>query len=441
MHRWVAMAGVLVLAGPLSAQTGYQAERLAPDPVLKTPQTPESMLMRAGYEQRHQNCVDAGLHIDAVLADDPDWPGALAMRLFCERKENRRVDELADLNDLIEMRPKNWRWWSDRAGVHERDANREPAIEDLTEAIRLWPWDPDLYLRRSKIYAELRDYSKSFEDLVQVQELLPEQASPLLSLAAQTVSYGGTEVEASQYRKLAEIAAPSSPRNDDNLYTDGMSGQELMLRAGYAMSLRKWNLELRFLNAVIAANQSGLQRALEMRCMLGMMQPHLTTTAKYHPRTSGPSARNSQLDRDLNKPADPLQDINALILLAPRRPDYYKTRILLNRPGMLGNSEAQMTQKQVKQDLDTVITLEPYEAANYAERARFEAEHNNAAAAVNDYLSALDLDPGMAEYSFQLSRAYAAQRIVSAEIGSLNLALIGDPENSGWLKERAKLLP
>ena len=438
------VAGALVFAVPVSAQTGYQAERLAPDPVLKTPQTPESMLMRAGYEQRHQNCVDAGLHIDAVLRDSPDWSGARAMRLFCERKENRRVDEQADLNELIQRQPKNWRWWSDRASVHERDADRKAAIADLSEAIKLRSWDVTLYVRRSKMYEDLRDYGNAFEDRVQVQEFLPEQAAPLLDLAEHKVQYGGTEAEAAQYRKLAEIAEPGpedSPRNDDGLFTDGMRGQELLLRAGYAKRLEKWSLELRFLNAAVIANFPGVQRALEMRVELGLMHPSLTTTAKYHPKISGSSTGNLRRDRDLNKQVDPLQDINALILLDPRRPDYYKIRIFINRPRMQGNSEAQKTQQQVKQDLDMVITLEPYEAANYADRARFEAEYSNAAAAVEDYLTALKLDPANATYSYELSVAYAARKMVHEQIGSLNLALVGDPENSLWLKERAKLLP
>jgi hypothetical protein len=141
--RVLAMCGPLLTVGA-AAQTGYQYELLAPDPVLKTPSTLQSMLMRAGHEQRHQDCLDAGFHINAVLAKGQDWSGAWALRLYCEQKEGRRVDELADLTTLIKLQPKNWRWWSERARVHGEDVDREAALADLNRAIALRPWEAEL---------------------------------------------------------------------------------------------------------------------------------------------------------------------------------------------------------------------------------------------------------------------------------------------------------
>ena len=49
----MAWVGVLLVWGGYGlAQTGYQYERLAPEPPLKTPYDDDSMLMRAGHEQR-----------------------------------------------------------------------------------------------------------------------------------------------------------------------------------------------------------------------------------------------------------------------------------------------------------------------------------------------------------------------------------------------------
>jgi hypothetical protein len=94
--RWstvtMAWVGVLLVWGSYGwAQTGYQYERLAPEPSLKTPYNDDSMLMRAGYEQRHRDCLDAGMHIDTVLAKKPNWVGAREMRLSCEREQDHRT--------------------------------------------------------------------------------------------------------------------------------------------------------------------------------------------------------------------------------------------------------------------------------------------------------------------------------------------------------------
>jgi hypothetical protein len=145
------LGGLLVGVGAASAwgQTGYQYENLAADPVLKTPATLESMSMRASYEQRHRDCLDAGFHLDAVLAARPDWAGARELRLFCERQEDRRVDEMHDLNSLVELQPANWRRWFDRAVLHQRNLEREDALADITQAIKLRGWESGLYQVRS----------------------------------------------------------------------------------------------------------------------------------------------------------------------------------------------------------------------------------------------------------------------------------------------------
>jgi hypothetical protein len=125
--RWstvtMAWVGVLLVWGSYGwAQTGYQYDRLAPEPSLKTPYNDDSMLMRAGYEQRHRDCLDAGMHIDTVLAKKPNWVGAREMRLSCEREQDQRVEELDDTSKLIALQPGNWRRWRDRAVIEGKNA-------------------------------------------------------------------------------------------------------------------------------------------------------------------------------------------------------------------------------------------------------------------------------------------------------------------------------
>lgn len=450
----VAIAGLIAGSSLLHAQTGYQAERLAPDPVLKTPATPESMLMRAGYEQRHRDCLDAGLHIDAVLESNPEWAGALALRLYCEREEKRRVDEEADLTKLIQLQPTWWRWWAWRAKVREENVDRDGAMADTTEAIRLRPWDAELYRRRSYLKEDRRDYAAAFGDLKIVHQLLPEQAEPLRALAARAVLYGRSEAEAEQFGALAEVADPTvkdPKRKDEDLYTDEMGPEELMLRVSYAETLQKWRLALRLLNAALEV-KPGLRRGWEMRIALGMAHPGLTTYAMYHRRASDAYSRNPKkrkrqeeedrrLERNLTLGVDPLRDVRELIELEPGRADYYRLRIRLLKP--LAISRANMPRAewegQLWKDYAKLVELEPYEQRNYAEFAEFEMTQNAAEDAVKDYLLAIDLDPSNAQYSYRLSRAYDMQRLAAKRILSLNLALVGEPENAVWVRERAML--
>jgi tetratricopeptide (TPR) repeat protein len=415
------LGGLLVGVSAASAwgQTGYQYEQLAPDPVLKTPATLESMSMRASYEQRHRDCLDAGFHLDAVLAARPDWAGALELRLFCERQEDRRVDEMHDLNRLVELQPANWKRCVDRAAVHQRNLEREDALADITQAIKLRGWESGLYQVRSSWEEAEEDFPKAFADMEQVHRLVPEWVVPLKEMARLGVKAGRSEADAARYRKLAEIGDPKpedSPRNDDELSTVGMGSEELMLRAGYAMHLKKWEQELRFINAALV-RQPGLIPALERRVLIG--------------RAATMEQRNSsRLFRVLN----PRIDVETLISLDPSRPDYYRIRIELRRP-YDNDLEAPL------KDYEMIVRLEPYEGKNYSDRADFQMQKKNPNfdAAIADYRQAIDLEPGNAQYCYRMAKAYEKNKALLTEALALNWALIGEPENAAWLSERAKL--
>jgi tetratricopeptide (TPR) repeat protein len=417
----VLVGGLLAVASAVStwAQTGYQYEQLAPDPVLKTPATLESMAMRAGYEQRHRDCLDAGFHLDAVLAARPDWAGALELRLFCERQENRRVDEIADLTSLVELQPENWKRWFDRATLHQKNLELKPAMEDLGEAIDLRGWEINLYAQRCRWEEEQKDYAGAFADAETIHQLVPTWPVPLKEMARLAVKAGRGEADVARYLKLAEIGDPKpedSPRNDDDLSTDGMSLDELMLRAGYALRLRKAEQELRFLNAALI-RQPELMPALERRVQIAMF-----------------ATQEQRMNLRLFQMLNPRKDIDMLISLDPERPAYYRLRIEIQPPHAEKPEEA-------LQDYGTIILLEPYEGKNYVDRAdfRLRMKNPNFDAAIEDYRQAIDLEPGNAQYCYRMSEAYARNKAQLTQVLALNWALIGEPDNAAWLRERAKL--
>ena len=385
----IACLGVLLSWGSHGlAQTGYQYERLAAEPSLKTPYNNDSMLMRAGYEQRHRDCLDAETHINTVLAEKPNWVGAREMRLYCEREQDQRVEELDDTSKLIALQPGNWMWWRDRAVVEGKNAAWPDAIRDVSQAIKLRPWDAELYGLRARWRESNDEDELAFADYEQMHKLLAEQAEPLSNMARVAVRAGKGKESEDRYRALVEIASPREPRNDESLQTDGMSVEELMLRAGYAANLEKRELELRFLNTVLGV-QRGHVRALELVASL---------------------TRSVQV-------------VSWLITLNQSRADYFVMRaeFMMPRPFM--------------GDLDSAVRLEPFEAKHYARRAQWEQGQ----AAITDYRRAIDLEPGNPVHCYGLSRAYASQHAFLLQTLALNWALVGDPENAEWLKERAAL--
>jgi cytochrome c-type biogenesis protein CcmH/NrfG len=85
------------------------------------------------------------------------------------------------------------------------------------------------------------------------------------------------------------------------------------------------------------------------------------------------------------------------------------------------------------------LTLLPYVANLYASRAGVETGLDMTEAAIGDYKRAIDLDPGNAGYYGSLASAFAAKKDVTSQRMMLDLALVGDPDNVMWQRERAKL--
>ncbi len=411
MRGW---ARVLGIGGLLVAVAAWgQNEEMGFDPVLKTEATLDSMLLRAGYEQTHHRCEDAGLHIHAVLAAKPDWAGAAAMLLLCDQMERRLVDEQNDLNRLIALQPDNWVWWQGRAKIHAAYLDWDRAIADITRAIALRRRRSELYVMKMDFEERKGDFVAAFADAEQIHRLLPEDGAHWEKMAELAVRAGRSSEDEQRYRAMAAINPATLPvemRSDDDLATAGMSTDELMLRAGYAQRVKKWELELRFLNAALMADPK-LVRALEMRVALAI---------------------NKEIDARLRAiwRLDPHADLDKLIQMNPQE-DYYWMRFSLDSP-------SRDMQGQLRFFTD-FLTVEPYLANLYASRAGIEMGLRMTEAAIGDYRRAIDLDPGNALYYGSLASAFAAKKDVVNERMMLDLALVGDPDNVMWQQQRAKL--
>jgi hypothetical protein len=447
------------------AQTGYQAEPIAPDPALKSVQIPESVLMRAAYEARHRDCPDAAKHLDAVQLERPRWAPVFAVRLLCARSEANAPEERAALNALTALQAGNWVWWRDSAQRHAKDVEPSAAVSDLGRAIVLRPWDGALYAQRSEWREQLRDYNGAYSDAARQHVLEPERGAPLERMARLADRAGRPAGEAQQDHALAELnpeQLPFATRDDSDLPVAKMSLQELLLRAGYALRTSRNDLARELVQAALT-RRPDTAAALEMIYQLW---------------------KRGVVGEDQARAA-----VNALVKLNGQRADYY--RWLLE----MGASDAE------KLGLDrAIIAVEPYEAKNYADLAAleltFETRHGamepslptnipwpptvtpapairpgppapvrppNAAArqavaartraaagaagadgqaagsAEGDYRLAINLDPSEPAYYFGLAQALDKRSAFPLEMMALNMALIGDPGNQDYQAARAKL--
>ncbi len=233
MHGWLR---ALAIGGLLIAVAAWgQNEQMAFDPVLKTEATLDSMLLRAGYEQTHHRCEDAGLHIHAALAAKPDWAGAAAMLLFCDRLERRMVDEQSDLSRLIALQPDNWLWWENRSRVHAAYLDWDRAISDITRAIELRPRRAEFFSVRMSWEERKKDFAAAFADAEQLHRLLPDSGAQWEKMAELAMRAGKNGEDEHRYRAIAAINPATLPvfmRSDDDLGTADVSADVLMLRAG-----------------------------------------------------------------------------------------------------------------------------------------------------------------------------------------------------------------
>jgi tetratricopeptide (TPR) repeat protein len=411
MHGWMR---AWVIGGLLVAVAAWgQNEQMAFDPVLKTEATLDSMLLRAGYEQTHHRCEDAGLHIHAALAARPDWAGAAAMLLFCDRLEHRMVDEHSDLSRMIALQPDNWLWWENRAKIYAVYLDWDKAIADITHAIELRPRRAELYEARMSWEERKGDFNRAFADAEQIHRLLPDSGAHWEKMAELAIRAGKSGEDEHRYRAMAAINPTTLPvfmRSDDDLSAAGVSTDVLMLRAGYAQRVKKWEVELRLLNAALVSDPK-LIRALEMRVALAVNKEV--------------DARSAVIRR-----LDPRADLDRLIQMNPQE-DYYWILSNLGSP-----SRDMKSQLRFYTDL---LTLSPYAANLYASRAGVEMGMATTEAAIGDYKRAIDLDPGNAGYYGSLASAFAAKKDVMSQRMMLDLALVGDPDNVGWQQARAKL--
>ena len=74
-------------------------------------------------------------------------------------------------------------WFRNRGIVYARKGDREKAIRELTEAVRINPADPLTYVDRGVFYKELKDYGKAIADYSEAIRLDPRWSTTYFNRA------------------------------------------------------------------------------------------------------------------------------------------------------------------------------------------------------------------------------------------------------------------
>jgi tetratricopeptide (TPR) repeat protein len=122
-------------------------------------------------------CLIVGVYFHIVSRRFPAVPDpATILERAGERASSGRADRaIALLTEGIRLSPQLWQAFQYRGELYLREEDRmDAALQDFSEAIRLAPREPHLYVLRARVYSLLGDESSSRSDYAKAAELAGE---------------------------------------------------------------------------------------------------------------------------------------------------------------------------------------------------------------------------------------------------------------------------
>jgi serine/threonine-protein kinase len=133
--------------------------------------------------ERGQQAIQQGDHREAVecltraIRLRPDVAIAYRYRAYAYREMGDRISALNDLDVAIRLKPDDPQAYADRAAALFAQKAYEQAIADCDYVLRLDPGRADIYGLRGRCYAELGDSQRALQDYAEAIRGDPEQAS------------------------------------------------------------------------------------------------------------------------------------------------------------------------------------------------------------------------------------------------------------------------
>jgi Flp pilus assembly protein TadD len=119
-------------------------------------------------------CLIAGVYFHIVSRRFPAVPdpATILERAAQHASEGRSDRAIALLTEGIRLSPQLWQAFQYRGELYLREGGlEEAALQDFSEAIRLAPREPHLYVLRAQVYSLLGDESSARGDYARAAEL------------------------------------------------------------------------------------------------------------------------------------------------------------------------------------------------------------------------------------------------------------------------------
>ncbi|MFQ3674654.1 MAG: tetratricopeptide repeat protein [Aggregatilineales bacterium] len=191
---------------PITCDTALTAQ----DPLSAYVERATACLQPVGI-MLERNTAQAIADADFVIAQDPSFAVAYAVRGQANLFSNRIGQGLADLSVALFLEPTNVEWlrWRSELMLFLNDV--DGALADISRAVAVEPTSELLLLERSRIHERSADLASALADAEQAFALNPDSAAALLRIGDIHYTAGRDQAALDAYRQYLEIAAERSP--------------------------------------------------------------------------------------------------------------------------------------------------------------------------------------------------------------------------------------
>lgn len=191
---------------PIACDTALTAQ----DPLSAYMERASACLQPVGI-MLERNTAQAIADADFVIAQDPSFAAAYAVRAQAKLFSNRIGQGLADLSVALFLEPTNVEWLRWRAELMLLLNDVDGALADISRAIAAEPTSDLLLLERSRIHERNADLASALADAEQALALNPDSAAALLRIGDIHYTAGRDQAALDAYRQYLEVSTERSP--------------------------------------------------------------------------------------------------------------------------------------------------------------------------------------------------------------------------------------
>ena len=267
--------------------------------------------------------------------------------------------------------------YAGRAAVWAAKGERDVAVSDLTDAIRLNPSSSELFRLRGRVYRQERDYDRAIADFTKSIRLNPRSATPFVSRGIAYFEKGDYDRAIADYTEAMRL-------NPVNVWPHNNRGNALKAKGDYDLAIADYNEAIRVdpKCALAFRNRGNLHYERgDYDSAIADYDDAIRLNARY---TSAFLNRGNAFycQDDYDRA---IADYTEALRLDPQNVD------ALNNRGAVHKANGDYDRAIV--DLTAAIRLNPEFTMAYRNRGRAHGKLNNFDRQIADYRAAVRIDP------------------------------------------------